>query len=88
MVKVVGVKFKETGKSYYFAPGGFNPPMGENVIVETARGLELGTVSITLKEIAEDEIVSPLKEIVRIATKEDLKQLEKNREKEKEAFVI
>ena len=88
MVKVVGVKFKETGKSYYFAPGEFNPSMGENVIVETARGLELGTVSITLKEITEDEVVSPLKEIVRIATKEDLKQLEKNREKEKEAFVI
>ncbi len=88
MVKVVGVKFKETGKSYYFAPGEFNPPMGENVIVETARGLELGTVSITLKEITEDEIVSPLKEIVRIATKQDLKQLEKNREKEKEAFAI
>lgn len=88
MVKVVGVKFKETGKSYYFAPGEFNPPMGEKVIVETARGLELGAVSITLKEISEDEIVSPLKEIVRIATKDDIKQLEKNREKEKEAFAI
>ena len=88
MVKVVGVKFKDTGKSYYFAPGGFNPAQGQAVIVETARGLEYGTVSMTVKEIGEEEIVSPLKEIVRIATPEDKVQVEKNRKKEKEAFLI
>ena len=88
MVKVVGVKFKETGKSYYFAPGDTNPSIGESVIVETARGLELGVVSIALKEVSEEEIVSPLKDIIRIATDKDLEQLRKNKEKEKEAFAI
>ncbi len=88
MVKVVGVKFKETGKAYFFAPGKFEPKVGEDVIVETARGLEFGTVSMGIKEVSEDEIVSPLKEIVRIATTQDKEQVEKNRKKEKEAFVI
>ena len=88
MVKVVGVKFKNTGKAYYFAPGKFNPKLGEAVIVETSRGLEYGIISMTLKEIGEDEIVAPLKEIVRIATENDKNQVEKNRQKEKEAFSI
>ena len=88
MVKVVGVKFKEGGKAYYFAPGKFNPKQGEAVIVETARGLEYGTVSMSLREIGEEELVSPLKEIVRIATEHDKAQVEKNRKKEKEAFII
>lgn len=88
MVKVVGIKFKEGGKAYYFAPGKFDPKMGEAVIVETARGLEYGTVSMTLREIGEEELVSPLKEIVRIATDKDKEQVEKNRKKEKEAFAI
>ena len=88
MVKVVGVKFKETGKAYFFAPGKFEPEVGEAVIVETARGLEFGTVSMAVKEVSEEEIVSPLKEIVRIATHEDKVQVEKNRKKEKEAFLI
>ena len=88
MVKVVGVKFKETGKSYYFAPGELAPKQGEAVIVETARGIEYGVVSIPAKEISEEEIVSPLKEIVRIATAQDAKKLAENKKKEKEAFVI
>ena len=88
MVKVVGVKFKETGKSYFFAPGELNPGQGEAVIVETARGLEYGIVSMTAKEVEEEEIVSPLKEIVRIATENDKNQMEKNKKKEKEAFSI
>lgn len=88
MVKVVGVKFKETGKAYFFAPGKFQPSVGQDVIVETARGLEFGTVSMAVKEIKEEELVSPLKEIVRIATPQDKEQVEKNRKKEKEAFVI
>ena len=88
MVKVVGVKFKETGKAYFFAPGKFEPTAGQDVIVETARGLEFGTVSMAVKEINEEDLVSPLKEIVRIATPEDKVQVEKNRKKEKEALVI
>ena len=88
MVKVVGVKFKDTGKSYYFAPGEYDPKQGEAVIVETARGLEYGTVSIPIKEITDEEIVTPLKEIVRIATAQDTKKLAENKQKEKEAFVI
>ena len=88
MVKVVGVKFKESGKAYFFAPGKFNPEVGQAVIVETARGLEYGTVSMAVKEVNEEDIVSPLKEIVRIATDEDKVQVEKNKKKEKEAFVI
>ncbi len=88
MVKVVGVKFKDTGKAYYFAPGELTPHIGEAVIVETARGLEYGNVSNAITEVKEEEIVSPLKEIVRIANKQDEIQLTKNREKEKEAFSI
>jgi cell fate regulator YaaT (PSP1 superfamily) len=88
MVKVVGVKFKETGKSYYFSPGKLEPREGEAVIVETARGLEYGKISLTVREVEESEIVSPLKEIVRIATEQDKVQVEKNKKKEKEAFII
>ena len=88
MVKVVGVRFKETGKSYFFDPGKVEPKLGQAVIVETARGLEYGTVSMTVKEVAEEEIVSPLKELVRIATEQDKVQVEKNKQKEKEAFAI
>ena len=88
MVKVVGVKFKETGKAYFFAPGKFEPQQGEAVIVETARGLEYGKVTMTVREVSQEEIVAPLKEIVRIATDQDKAQVEKNRKKEKEAFLI
>ena len=88
MVKVVGVKFKETGKAYFFAPGKFAPQQGQAVIVETARGLEYGTVAMTEREVGEEEIVAPLKEIVRIATEQDKAQVEKNKKKEQEAFAI
>ena len=88
MVKVVGIKFKDTGKSYYFSPENFDVSLGQTVIVETARGLEYGMVSILPQEIEEDKLVSPLKPIVRIATEQDKIQLEKNKIKEKEAFVI
>ncbi len=88
MVKVVGVKFKETGKAYFFAPGKFEPQQGQAVIVETARGLEYGTVAMTVREVGEEEIVAPLKEIVRIATEQDKAQVEKNKKKEQEAFAI
>ena len=88
MVKVVGVKFKELGKAYYFDPGKHEPKIGDAVIVETSRGLEYGIVSIAIREVEESEIVSPLKEVVRIATNADKEQVEKNKKKEKEAFLI
>lgn len=88
MVKVVGVKFKELGKAYYFAPGELELNLGDAVIVETSRGLEYGTVSISVREVEESEIVSPLKEVVRVATNADKEQVQKNKKKEKEAFAI
>ena len=88
MVKVVGVKFKELGKAYYFAPGELELKLGDAVIVETSRGLEYGTVSISVREVEESEIVSPLKEVVRVATSADKEQVQKNKKKEKKAFSI
>ncbi len=88
MVKVVGVKFKDLGKAYYFAPGELELKLGDAVIVETSRGLEYGTVSLAAREVEEEEIVSPLKEVVRVATNTDKEQVEKNKKKEKEAFSI
>ena len=87
MVKVVGVKFKETGKAYYFDPDNITTEIGDAVIVETARGLEYGTVSMPVKEIEESEIVSPLKKIIRIATESDKQQLEKNKKKERYLLI-
>lgn len=88
MIKIIGVRFREAGKIYYFSPGKRKISRGDQVIVETARGVEMGRVVLGEKEMPEEEIVSPLKEVTRIATEEDLKRVKRNREKEKEAFVI
>jgi len=88
MVKIVGVRFKEAGKIYYFDPGELNMELNSNVIVETARGIEMGQVVIAEREVAEEEIVAPLKKVIRVATDEDKKHMEENRQKEKEAFKI
>ncbi len=88
MVTVVGVKFKTGGKVYYFAPGELELRNGDNVIVETARGIEYGTVAMENRDIEDDQIVSPLKEVIRVATEADNAQLAKNHEKEKEAYRI
>lgn len=88
MTKIIGVKFRNGGKSYYFDPGELYIKQGDDVIVETARGIELGHVSISVKNVSEDEIVSPLKAVIRIATEKDLKQAENNARKEHEAFKI
>ena len=88
MIKVVGVRFREAGKVYYFNPEGFELKLYDHVIVETIRGVEYGTVVIAEKEINEEDIVSPLKPIIRKATEEDEKQLIENHEKEKEAKKI
>ena len=88
MAEVIGVRFKEVGKVYYFDPNHKKLKQGDTVIVETSRGIECGKVAIPNKEIPDEEIVHPLKKLIRLATKEDLKKLEENARKEKEAMKI
>jgi cell fate regulator YaaT (PSP1 superfamily) len=88
MVKVVGVRFKKAGKIYYFDPDELIIDLHENVIVETARGVEFGEVVVPNTEISEGEVVSPLKKVIRIATPEDKVHYEENIAKEKEAIEI
>ena len=88
MTRVIGVRFRPAGKIYYFAPGKFHIRQGDKVIVETARGIEFGTVVTGPKEVKDEEVMQPLKSVIRIATEEDKRAEEKNREKEKEAFEI
>lgn len=88
MVKVIGVRFRTAGKIYFFDPLKFDIHKGDNVIVETARGIEFGTVVGEPKEIEENKIVQPLKPVLRIATEKDKKQEEDNKIKEKKAFEI
>jgi len=88
LVEIVGINFREAGKIYYFSPGKIKTELGDRVIVETARGVEIGTVKIPNKKIPVSETVSPLKEITRIATQDDLKKDAKNRELELEAALI
>lgn len=85
---VVGIRFKQAGKIYYFEPAGFALKTGDNVIVETARGIEFGEVMIGPKEVSEEKVTLPLKKVIRIATPEDAAQLRENQEKEKKAFDI
>lgn len=87
MVKVVGVRFKKAGKVYYFDPDQFNIEAGTNVIVETARGVEFGEAVIPVRDVTDDEIVAPLKKVMRIATDEDAKHASENKRKENEAFA-
>ena len=88
MTEVVGVNFREAGKVYYFAPGGVKYSVGDKVIVETARGVEFGTVKLQTKLVPTAEIVAPLKPIMRRATPEDVARNEKNRRLEEEAAEI
>ena len=88
MVKVVGIRFRNAGKIYYFGPGDLDLKAGMHAIVETARGVEIGTVITNPREVSEESVVQPLKPVLRIATEADERQAEKNIEKEKEAFRI
>lgn len=88
MAEVIGVRFKNMGKVYYFDPEEYELKIGDNVIVETARGVECGEVAMERKEIAEEDIVQPLKKLIRIATPDDLKKVAENAIKEKTAFDI
>ena len=87
-VEIVGVSFREAGKIYYFAPGEYKLAFGERVIVETARGVEIGTVKVANKFVPTNEIVPPLKEITRIATKEDILRDERNKLAELDAALV
>ncbi len=86
MAQVIGVRFKEVGKIYYFDPIDINFSSGEYVIVETARGVECGEVATPNREEADENIVFPLKKVIRKATDEDMKRLEENKLKEKDAL--
>ncbi len=88
MAIVIGVRFKNVGKMYYFDPGDTHPQIGERVIVETARGVECGEVTMENREVSDENIVQPLKKLIRIATKDDLSRVEENRKREKSAFDI
>lgn len=88
MAEVIGVRFKEAGKVYYFDPDNNKLNINDMVIVETSRGVECGQVSFANREADDEEIVHPLKKLIRIATAEDLQHLEENKRKEKEAFTI
>ena len=86
MAQVVGIRFKDVGKVYYFDPDGMQFKKGDRAIVETARGVECGEIALQNREVPDEEIVKPLKRIIRAAGPEDLKTLAENREKEKKAF--
>ena len=88
MTRVIGVRFRPAGKIYFFAPGKYNIHTGDKVIVEPARGVEFGTVVTGQRDVEDDKITQPLKPVIRIATQDDIRKEEKNREKEKEAFGI
>jgi cell fate regulator YaaT (PSP1 superfamily) len=88
MAEVIGVRFKEVGKIYYFDPIGLIFKQDDKVIVETARGIECGTVALANKDVEEDKIVHPLKSVLRKATDKDLNHLEENKKREKDAFKI
>ena len=88
MSEVVGIRFKEVGKIYYFDPIGLKLKKGDHAIVETVRGIECGEIAMENREVDDEELIKPLKPIIRVATDEDLAVVEKNKQKEKEAFDI
>ena len=88
MTKVIGVRFRTAGKVYFFDPGKFEVRQGDHVIVETARGIEYGTVIGAPREVEDDKVVQPLKSVLRIANKKDDEQDASNKQREKDAFKI
>ncbi len=88
MTEIVGVHFQNSGKIYYFSPNGLQLAFGVKVVVETAKGLECGTVSISNKLIDDSSVTAPLKNVIRIMTEQDFQTLEQNKQKEQKAFMI
>ena len=88
MTEIIGVRFKHTGKIYYFSPNGKTVKHGDFVIVETSRGVECGQVVLSNREVEDNKIVQPLKPIISVADEKDMKTIERNKQKAKEAFDI
>ena len=88
MTEIIGVRFKKVGKIYYFDPNGIQFPLGEKVIVETARGIECGEIAITNRMVNDDTVVNPLKTVIRVANDEDKQRVAENAEKEAKAFKL
>jgi cell fate regulator YaaT (PSP1 superfamily) len=88
MKEIVGIRFKSVGKIYYFSPGDIQAQVGDRAIVETVRGIECGEVVIANRQIDDKQVSAPLKPIIRLATPADMKIVEKNKQREKEAFAI
>ena len=88
MAKIVGIRFKSVGKVYYFDPGDLVLEVGQQVIVETARGVECGEVAMANREISDEQIVRPLKKVIRAATADDLKKIKDNLARQKQAFKV
>ncbi len=88
MATVIGVRFKNAGKLYFFHPGSLWPSAGDYVIVETARGVEFGEVVTGVREIDEDQIIAPLKQVIRIASAEDIQHAQENEKNEREAYSV
>ena len=83
MIKIVGIRFRNAGKIYYFDPKDLEMQAGDHAIVETARGIEYGTVLIAPREVEDDTVVQPLKPVIRVATEEDDKTVQRNKERER-----
>ena len=88
MVEIIGVRFQNGGKVYYFSPDSWKVKQGDLVITETSRGTECGEVAIANKQIPKEQVTVPLKPILRVATREDRRTLEQNRKKEERAFQV
>ena len=88
MIKVIGVRFRNAGKIYYFSPGNMEIKTRDHVIVETARGIEYGYVVLGSRDVEESKVIQPLKSVIRMATKDDKNKEQLNRAKEKDAFKI
>lgn len=88
MIKVIGVRFRTAGKIYFFDPMKFTIKRGDHVIVETARGIEYGTVVSDIRDVEDDKVIQPLKPVIRIASQRDVEQEASNKEKEREAYKI
>lgn len=88
MTRIIGVRFRNVGKIYYFDPKEWDVEAGDHVIVETARGVEYGSVVLAPREVEDEKVIQPLKDVIRVATQKDDIKEEANRKKEKEAFQI
>lgn len=88
MVRVVGVRFRRAAKIYYFEPGDLDLAPGDKVLVETVRGVEYGTIAVGPRDVPEDQVVNPLRQVIRLATPEDTQTVKANEAKEKDAFAV